>query len=100
MGKPNMVSKRLSRTGPKQTGLYSYKRWLEAANFGFKKRNCTFRVPKTKALISFIVTAKLSSPLVSFHIHVYPDCWFSHEAAHISSFSLNAVKHVHVRMYF
>ena len=41
------------RPGPTQTGLYSHKRWLlEAENFGFrKKRNCTIRVVKTKALI-------------------------------------------------
>ena len=36
-------------------------------NFGFrKKRNCTIRVVKTKALIGITVTAKLrSAPLVS-----------------------------------
>ena len=29
------------RPGPTQTGLYSHRRWLEAGNFGFrKKRNC------------------------------------------------------------
>ena len=48
------------RPGPTQTGLYSHRRWLEAGNFGLrKKRNCTIRVAKTKALISFVVTAKL-----------------------------------------
>ena len=41
------------RQGPTQTGLYSDRRWLEARNFGFrKKRDCTICVPKTKALIS------------------------------------------------
>ena len=25
------------RPGPTQTGLYSYRRWLEAGNFGFRK---------------------------------------------------------------
>ena len=46
--------------GLTQTGLYSHKRFLEAGNFGLrKKRNCTIRVAKTKALISFAVTAKL-----------------------------------------
>ena len=46
--------------GLTQTGLYSYRSRLEACNFGFeKKRNCTIRVAKTKALISFAVTAKL-----------------------------------------
>ena len=33
-----------------------------------ERRNCTIRVAKTKALISFAVT----------------DCWFSHEVAHIT----------------
>ena len=33
--------------------------------FGFrKKRNCTIRVAKTKALISFAVTAKLTAKLI------------------------------------
>ena len=49
-------------------------------NFGFKKkRNCTIRVAKTKALISFAVTAKL----ICVFIFAYADCWFSHDAAQI-----------------
>ena len=37
-----------------------HRRWLEAGNFGFrKKRNCTIRVAKTKALISCAVTVHL-----------------------------------------
>ena len=37
------------RPGLTQNGLYSHRRWLEAGNFGFrKKRNCTIRVAKTK----------------------------------------------------
>ena len=48
------------RPGLTQTGLYKHRRRLEALNFGFqKKRDCTIRVAKTKALISFAVTAKL-----------------------------------------
>ena len=48
------------RPGPTQTGLYSYRRWIEASNFGFrKKRGCTIRMAKTKALISCAVTAQL-----------------------------------------
>ena len=48
------------RPGPTQTRLYSYRRWLEARNFGFrKKRDCTICVAKTKAPISFAVTTKL-----------------------------------------
>ena len=47
-------------------------------NFGFrKKRNCTIRVAKTKALISFAVTVK---PICAF-VFAYADCWFSHEAS-------------------
>ena len=44
-----------------------------------KKRNCTIRVAKTKALISFAVTAKL----ICIFVFVYADCWFSHVAAHL-----------------
>ena len=36
-------------------------------------------VVKTKALISFAVTAKL----ICVFVFAYGDCWFSHEAAHI-----------------
>ena len=53
----------------------------EAGNFGFrKKRNyCTIGVAKTKALISFAVTAK---PICAF-VFAYADRWFSHVVAHI-----------------
>ena len=48
------------RPGLTKTGLYSYRTWIKAWNFGFKKkRDCTIRVAKTKAMISFAVTAKL-----------------------------------------
>ena len=40
--------------------------------------NCTIRVAKTKALISFAVTAKL----ICAFAFAYADCWFSHAAAH------------------
>ena len=71
------------RPGPTQTGLYSHRRWLEAGNFKFRKRtNCTILVAKTKALISFAVTAKL----ICVFVFVYADCWFSHAAAHMSVF--------------
>ena len=46
--------------GLTQTDMYSPRSSIEARNFGFnKKRKCTIRVAKTKALISFAVTAKL-----------------------------------------
>ena len=35
---------------------------------------------KTKALISFAVTAKL----ICVFVFAYADCWFSHDAAHVS----------------
>ena len=41
--------------------------------------NCTIRVVKTKALISFAVTAKL----ICAFVFAYADCWFCHEAAHL-----------------
>ena len=68
------------RPGPTQTGLCSHRRWLEAWNFGFrKKRNCTIHVAKTKALISFVVNAKL----ICVFVFAHADCWFSHRAAHM-----------------
>ena len=65
---------------PTQTGLYSHRRWLEAGNFGFRKmRNCTIHVAKTKALISFAVTAKL----ICAFVFAQAFCWFSYAVAHI-----------------
>ena len=42
------------------------------------------RVAKTKALISFAVTAKL----ICVFVFAYADCWFSHEAAQMSEVSV------------
>ena len=42
--------------------------------------NCTIRVAKTKALISFTVTAKL----ICVFVFAYVKCRFSHDAAHIT----------------
>ena len=53
----------------------SLKFWIK------KKRKCTICVAKTKALISFAVTAKLICDFVL----AYADCWFCHEAAHLLS---------------
>ena len=62
-----------------KNGLYMHRRWLEAGNFGFRnKRYCTIRVAKTKALISFAVTAKL----ISAFVFADANCWFSHAKAH------------------
>ena len=41
--------------------------------------DCTIYVAKTKALISFAVTAKL----ICVFVFAYAKCWFSHDAAHI-----------------
>ena len=68
------------RPGLTQTGMYSHRRWLEAWNFGFRKfRDCTIRVAKTKALISFAVTAKLICVIV----FAYAKSRFSHNEAQI-----------------
>ena len=48
------------RLGLTQTRLYDHTRWLEAEYFVFRKKSqCPIYVAKTKALISFAVTAKL-----------------------------------------
>ena len=44
-----------------------------------KKRDCTIRVAKTKALIIFAVTVKL----ICLFVFVYAKSWFSHDAAQI-----------------
>ena len=62
------------------TSLYNHRQWLDTGNLGFrKKRNCTIRVAKTKALISFAVTAKV----ISAFGFANAGCWFSHEVANI-----------------
>ena len=59
------------RPGPTQTGLYSHRRWIEAGKFEFRKQgNFTIRVAKTKALISFVVTAKL----ICVFVFAYANC--------------------------
>ena len=72
------------RPGLPQTGLYSHRSRLEARNFGFKKKkDCSVRVVKTKALISFAVTAQL----IRGFVLAYANCWFSHAVAHLSLFN-------------
>ena len=44
--------------------------------------DCTIRIAKTKALISFAVTAKL----ICFFIFAYAKSWFSQEAVQETSF--------------
>ena len=68
--------------------VQAHRRCLETGNFGFnKKRNCTIRVAKTKALISFAVTAKL----ICVFVFAYADCWFSHEAAQMMQDGLSSL---------
>ena len=68
------------RPGLTPSGLCSHRRWLVALNFGFrKKRDCTIRQAKTKALISFAVTAKLICVLAFAHAKSR----FSHNAAQL-----------------
>ena len=43
-----------------------------------KKRDCTIHVAKTKALISFAVTAKL----ICVFVFAYADCWFSYAVSY------------------
>ena len=52
-------------------------RWSETGNFGF--RYCTIHVAKTKALISFAVTAML----ICAFVFAYAKCLFSHDAAQL-----------------
>ena len=46
-----------------------------------KKKDCTLQVAKTKALISFAVTAKL----ICIFVFAYANYWFSHEAAQLKN---------------
>ena len=52
---------------------------VRTRNFGFKKKkDCTIRVAKTKALISCAVTAQL----ICGFVFASANCWFSHAVAH------------------
>ena len=65
------------RTGLTQTKLYEHRRWLEAGNFGFKKkRDFTIGVEK-KTLISCAVTAQL----ICAFVFTYAKMQFSHDMA-------------------
>ena len=75
---------RTFRPGPTQTGLYSHRRWLEAGNFGFrKKRDCSIYVAKAKALISYVVTTQL----ICGFVFAYAKSRFSHDPAQIAKHS-------------
>ena len=64
------------RPGPTKTKLYSNRSRLKLK----EKRDSMYYVVKTKALISFAVTAKL----VCAFVFAYANCWFSHAVARIS----------------
>ena len=75
---PSTIS--VSDQGQTQIGRYKHRRWLEAGNFGIRKKSkCAIHVAKTKALISFAVTAKL----ICAFVFAYANSWFSHTKAHI-----------------
>ena len=62
---------------PTQTRLYNHRSWLEAWNFGLrKKRDCTVYVVKTKALISCAVILWYCS-----NMHTYGRSTFCHSRA-------------------
>ena len=65
---------------PTQTGLFNHRIWLEAWYFVFRKQgNRTSYVAKTKALISFAVTAKL----ICVFVFTYAESQFSHDEAYM-----------------
>ena len=90
------------RTGPTQTGLYKHRRWLETGNLDLESRELYYMyicVAKTKALISFAVTAKL----ICVFVLAYADHLFSHEAAQMLTSYKNSrinIRHIHVYAYF
>ena len=62
------------------------RKWLVTRNFvSRKQRDCTIRVAKTKALISFAVTAKL----IYVYVFAYAKTRFSHNEAHMVQNPLN-----------
>ena len=71
--KTNVLVSDLVRHRPGCTATEDCQR-LEISYLG-----CTIRVTKTKALISFAVTAKL----ICLFVFAYAKCWFSHDTAHI-----------------
>ena len=58
------------------------------------QRDCTIRVAKTKALITFVVTAKL----ICVFVFAYAKSRFSHDEAHFSYFALKRGLWVVVRL--
>ena len=97
------------RTGLTQTELYGQRRWLEAGNFGFrKKRHCTIhvvigRVRNTMTgnnskldLVNVDAHKKIgqilsvcsqgirwNQRLICAFVFAYAKCWFSHDTAQL-----------------
>ena len=65
----------------KKIELYKHRRQLEAGNFGF------ISVAKTKMLISFAVSFAVTVKLICAFVFAYAKCLFSHDAAHLCSWS-------------
>ena len=77
MRKPTMCFPTRSDTN----GLYKRRKWLVAGNFGLrKKRSSSICEVKTKALISFAVTAKLICAFVFAQAKIR----FAHDTAQLA----------------
>ena len=69
------------RPSQTQTGLHSHSRWLEASNFGFrKKRDCSIYIVRTEALISCAFAAQL----ICDFVFAYAKSRFSHKVFHFT----------------
>ena len=75
----NVLVADLVRHKPGCTALEDCQR-LEISDFE-SRGIVLYYVAKTKALISFAVTAKL----ICVFVFAYAKCWFSHDAAHMSN---------------
>ena len=76
----NLFEPRHEKTNDLVSNQVRHKPGCTATEDGYmlEKRYCIIRVAKTKALISFAVTAKL----ICVFVFAYAKCWFSHDAAH------------------
>ena len=69
------------RPGPTRTGLYSHRRWLEAASLKLESRGIPLSiVAKAKTLISCAVMAQL----ICVFVFAYAKRQFSHDASHLA----------------
>ena len=63
------------RPCPTQSGLYNHRKWLDAWNFGYrKKRNITIYVAKTKAI---------TAQVFRVFVFAYAKIRFTHDATHL-----------------